>query len=566
MLALLPGVLYVDQELPLAPPEYIGDQTTAVITGRVTEEGTGSPIIDLQALAYDGVTAVFLGEANAVNGPAEVNNGFYTVTVNSLFNKVKLNFIDQGLPPHVEEWYNDKSSFSTADDIDTTAGGTITNINAQLTLANAALTGTVKFDGTNAPVGGAAIDLLEASTGQFVGTGITDLNGLFTLTSLPPDIYKVRASGSNIAGEHYQDQPPTLAGLAAATLVTLTNGTTQSIDILVDQTAVITGMLTDTVTSQPITSAFLIRLFDTDGNFISLTGTNGNGVYEFRGFGSGAYKISYDIFGYHPELYDNIPTGFFQFLDQVPANFDAATVISATSGQTVTNINAGLDPLTLISGTVTSLTGTTMSNVDVSLFDEEDELIDVTTTDVSGKYAFFGLQGGSYKVLVGQSGSLPDNDIIPHAVEWFNNASVISSATIISLTNGVPQTDKNVQLAGGGCLAGQIVDFETNLPVPDAFYQVLQQENNNQVIAVIPNGGNFWTDTPSSSSGSPTLESGEFLACGLPAGNFTVNCDGFGRDGERIEATVTPGSVTGGLVCRVGGQPPTLYLPILLKQ
>ncbi|MBI1882338.1 MAG: carboxypeptidase regulatory-like domain-containing protein, partial [Chloroflexi bacterium] len=285
MLAGLPGVLYVGTELPPAPAEGIGILATAVLTGQVTEEANPStPIADLQVNAYDGVTAQFLGAADEDLGSAQVSNGFYTVTVTSVFSQVRLFFQDDPLN-YVPEWYNNKSTFNTADNINIAAGGTITNLNAQLALPNAAITGTVRFTPTNQPVSGANIDLIRASTGQFAGFFSTGADGIFTITNVASDVYKVRVTGSSIAPEFYQDVAVDFgdfqASVAAATPVTLTNNATQSIAMQVDPTAVITGLITDTATTLPLASLACcpIALVDSGGNFINNIGTDANGVY-----------------------------------------------------------------------------------------------------------------------------------------------------------------------------------------------------------------------------------------------------------------------------------------------
>jgi hypothetical protein len=190
-------------------------------------------------------------------------------------------------------------------------------------------------------------------------------------------------------------------------------------------------------------------------------------------------------------------------------------------------------------------------------------------TNASGEYTFGPLPDGSYKVAVG----FTDTTIIPHAAEWFNNANVITPATTIQISGGISQTGKNVQLAAGGCLAGKIVDAASGLPPSPLFgpvlYQVLQVENGNAPISFLPAGAPSWTTIDFSSFGPPPLEAGEFLACGLPSGDFIVDCDqvlplpGLPA-GQQITATVTAGSVTGGLVCKVGVI--NVYLPVVLKQ
>jgi hypothetical protein len=91
-------------------------------------------------------------------------------------------------------------------------------------------------------------------------------------------------------------------------------------------------------------------------------------------------------------------------------------------------------------------------------------------------------------------------------------------------------------------------------------FEVLQEENNNNSIAVFSNGSNFWTNFPNTDN----VGQGEFTACGLPSGNYLLNCDGGNLNGEVLTATVTAGQAINVGVCEVGFI--EVYLPIVLKQ
>jgi hypothetical protein len=267
-------------------------------------------------------------------------------------------------------------------------------------------------------------------------------------------------------------------------------------------------------------------------------------------------------------LYNDIPTNQFSF---PPLNFSQGTVVTATVGQTRTNINAALVPSSgSISGKITAFDGSvisdTFSGPNVTLYQRNPatgQFVNSNFTSAStatGVYSFTGLSNGQYKILVGQS----DAKIMPHAAEWYNNANVVTSATTISITNGVAHTGIDVQLVVGGCIYGKIIDVNG---VAQNFYpfEVLQGENNNQPIAVINNGNNFfWSSifTPPQTDG---VGQGEFTACGLPTGTYLLNCDQTqgNTNGETITATVTAGQASNVGVCQVGFI--ETYLPIILK-
>jgi hypothetical protein len=298
------------------------------------------------------------------------------------------------------------------------------------------------------------------------------------------------------------------------------------------------------------------------GNFVELTGTDADGFYKLIGFEGGSYKVLFALSGYNLEFYNDVPVNNFDIA------LNQANVVTVTTGQTRTDINAGLSPVgAAITGTITSFTGTVLANVDVDLFqfDQSDGQflnLNSTTTDGAGEYSFNNLSNGVYKVRVGTTFGSNDVDIIPHAVEWFNDANVITSATAITITDGISQTNKDVQLAAGGCISGRIVDVD-GVGKNFATFQVLQVEDNNEPIPVFAPTGtpfSFWTLFPNSDDAGQ----GEFRACGLATGSYVVNCSIFGVEGERITTTVTAGQVTDAGVCTVGFA--TVNLPIILKE
>ncbi len=549
----LPGVLAALDALPPAPPDGLTIQAVTLITGRVTEVvSPTNPIQSTSVDAYDGVTYLSLG---SVSTGAD---GIYSITVNSLYDQAKLRLdgtsgCESTLPwcGYGSEWYNDKLSFNTANPISTT-GGVISNTNAQLLRTDAALTGTVKLLPGNTPLVGVTLVISRVVGTSFnsAGSQNSDANGVFTFTNLISGAYILQAFNNvnavPIISEFYDDAQ----NGADANRITLPSGTTQTLTFNLNASAVITGLVTDTVTGVGIPFPG-VSLRDLNNDPVGDISTDANGFYRVINFGSGSYKIEFSASGYNGEWYDNIPAN---------ANgFSLATVVTATAGATRTNINAGLTPAgALITGTVTSFTGTTMADVDVTLyryddFDQEFFYWDDVTTNISGTYQFSGFPGlsdGVYKVLVGQD----DPDIIPHAVEWFNNANVITTATRITITNGISQTNQNVQLALGSCLSGRLVDAATGLGANFWNFEVLQVENGKEMIPVINRSSFFWTYFPNSDNEGQ----GDFRVCGLPTGTFIVDC------GEQITGTLTTaGSVADVGVCRVDLT--KVYLPVIVK-
>lgn len=534
----LPGVLAVVDQLPPGPGAQVSVQATTSITGQVTEEiSPTTPISDALVRAYDGVTFLWLNSPGATTSAA----GVYSTTVNPGSNQVKLRFSASG---YAEEWYDDQISFNTAAVI-AASGGTITSTNAQLARANAVLSGTVTLTPGGTLVDSALVRLYRASDGTIISTTMTSA-GQFLFTGQAPGSYKVGfayGGGTPIVSEFYQDK----SSLALADSISLTSNTTSTLTAQVASAAVITGQVTDAVTTLPIANA-QVTVFPATGS-ISVTSAiaDASGIYTATGFGTGSYRLRFQATGmpnYQTEFYDDAAT------------LAAATVVSATAGQT-TAINEDLFP---ISATLTGLVTSTVDsgplpNVSVELYrlDETSQqfaLEDTTTTVASGAYTFSTVANGSYKVRVG----FGDDDIIPHAFEWYLDAGLIDNATVISLTNSQSQSGVDVALDAGGCIAGQILN-ESEAPVSNAPFSV--QDAKGEVVPVFSGAGG----TTASFTTSPTSDSagqGEFLACGLPTGTYTVDCG----IGTVSGIAVTAGQATTDVVC--GGKV-LIYLPIIRK-
>lgn len=560
-LASLPGALGVADSLPPAPPSDLSLQTATPITGKVTQTGSGTPIAFANVNAYDGLT--FLPLNSTFTGL----DGVYSMTVNSVLNKVKLKFSAGGVSI---KWFNQKTTFQTADTI-TTTGAIFPNLNAQLDPVGT-LRVTLTFTPGGAPAPFVGVSVRRASDNGFANFGSSNISGTATLP-VAPGIYKLEFEGGipAIVPEVYKDKTT----LAQGTLVTITANTTTTLAAQVARSAVITGRVTNVATSTPISFTFVAELFDAaTGDDLSIFGSSdNNGIYSLSGFGSGSYKIRFRPSGFNPELYNDFSTDS----NFPPLNFAQATVVTATAGQTRTNINAALSPQAgSISGKITAFDGSVITGTEfipfpivvgpnIQLLRRNSTTGEFFPSDftnaisATGLYTFSNLNDGQYKILVGAS----DDKIRPHAAEWYNNANVITSAITISITNAATKTGINVQLAVGGCIYGKIVHVN-GLAQSNFDFQVLQIQNSNEPIAVFDSnefGAESWDTLPETDD----TGQGEFTTCGLPTGNYLLTCDQTDNNlnGEVLTATVQAGQVTNVGVCEVGFI--EAFLPIILK-
>ena len=148
---------------------------------------------------------------------------------------------------YLGEFYNDKASLASADDVPVTAGATTSGVNAVLAISPGHITGTVKNEGA-VGLAGIYVDAYRsdgAGGWDFYSVTSTTSGGAYDLGGLPPDTYRVEFfdGAGTYEGEFYDNK----ASLAAGDNVTVTaGGTSFGIDATL---AVATPLSSITVTA-----------------------------------------------------------------------------------------------------------------------------------------------------------------------------------------------------------------------------------------------------------------------------------------------------------------------------
>ena len=156
-------------------------------------------------------------------------------------------------------------------------------------------------------------------------------------------------------------------------------------------------------------SGISLTLEDSNGNGISTTTTDANGNYSFTGLAAGQYQIEIsftDDWVLSSKTSDNAFSVYF--------GSDAGTTGVFSLSQNGTAVeNGGLAPVTSLNGVVSGTIWNDanddgynndgqggVASVNVYLYDNNDNLIAVTTTDSNGNYSFTGLATGQYQVVI----------------------------------------------------------------------------------------------------------------------------------------------------------------------
>jgi hypothetical protein len=257
-------------------------------------------------------------------------NGNYTISGLPAGN-LKVCFLNNH-QNYVGEWYNDKSSFATADPVAVIAGSTTSNINAQLT-SGGQISGRV----TNASaIGIQNIQVRVYDLGNnSVGTINTDASGNYTVSGLPGGNLKVffDKAGQNFISEWFNDKDS--SSIADQVAVTA-GGITTNINAQLSAANSISGRVTD-ASAAGIQNIYVI-VYELAGQLISFNHTDASGNYTVSGLPAGNLKVYFynDGQNYFSEWYND------------KEGFGSADQVTVAGGGSITpNINAQLADLSI---------------------------------------------------------------------------------------------------------------------------------------------------------------------------------------------------------------------------
>ncbi len=416
------------------------------IRGVVVAAGVGTPVADvcIDLLA----TADYMSNVVCTGATGEFRT--YGLPVGSYsvwFNTAKTAYFS--------EFFDNATLFGDRDAVVVSVGN-VTTANATL-LRGQQITGTVTAPG-NLPIANAEVRITPASGFSGFQFLTTNGSGRYASTAMVPGDYKLQViPNDNVhVAEFYNDKPT----LAAADIVTV--GASDLVrDVSVAVGGSITGTIRDTANA-PI-----------DGVCVNVTSlsndpfTNGNsctaadGTYSVGGLSSGGYRVSFAKSGYAPEYYSN-------------ATFQTATTVNVTSPTATPNIDAVLDRLGVISGTVldavSGLPVTTGGSVHAiaegGFFPFQSSLI-----AADGTYSLVSLQPGNYRLLaVGALGS-------GYASEFFDGVFTAAASTLVPAAINTVTGGRNFALDIGGIVTGT-VRGAANAPLANACVTVLGADFN----------------------------------------------------------------------------------------
>ncbi|MBI5871455.1 MAG: carboxypeptidase regulatory-like domain-containing protein, partial [Actinobacteria bacterium] len=474
-----------------------GGQTTAGIdaqlasnriSGRVTNEA-GEPIegiwVKIKSSTNPNTNYSQRSQTNA--------NGEYVIT-NLQPGDWKLVFTDENPDlfqhvPYATEWYNDKTTWETADTISLILGQEVSNVDAQLS-RSPVISGHVT-DANGLPVSSVQVQAYSMENSWTpVSSTMTQADGSYTMDHwLGTGSYKLRFLtyyGSNVQSEWYNDK----ADYATADVVDVFANQTTTIDASLSLYGSITGRVT-TQAGIPVEGAELTIYNAADPTtYVAIGYSQSDGTYVMPNLTTGTYKlkITKDLVG---EWYND------------KTDFNSADSLDVIIGQEISNADVQLSEapsVGVISGRVTYPDGERVLTI-VELYDEGHNLINWQWTDFTdGSYNFPNLIEGNYKVFFWAP---PWSN---HFSEWFSDAQDFASAEWIPVVGA--QTSTTDAVLDFGRISGRVAD-----------------ENGNGIEGILVEA----MDSNQGSQPAVTTDAnGDYVISGLVAGDYKVRFDNAG--------------------------------------
>ena len=397
--------------------------------------------------------------------------------------------------PHAPEYYNGTYDYNVATHVSVMSGLTAPGIDFALAIGGS-ITGTVT-DGSSVPIAGAAVEASGVTCCGGYGNTTTAADGTYTITGLLPGNYRLSAVASGYASEYYDGTHD----YNAATQVGVSLGMTISdIDFALELSGSISGTVTDE-SATPIAGASVSASSDAICCFSATTAADGS--YTITGLAPGSYRVYASGAGHAGEYYDDT------------YDYNAATQVTVTSGNTTPGIDLALAAGGIISGLVTDESSTPVAGVSVQASSLTCCGYGYATTAADGTYTITDLPPGSYAVQASGGG---------YVSEYYDNAMDYAAAKPVTVTSGATTSGIDFALTLGGSISGTITNTSA-VPIQGASVQA--------------------SGTACCSDGyATTAFDGTYTITGLAAGSYTIYAYAQGYPMKYYEDTYDYGSAT----------------------
>ncbi|MCP4655749.1 MAG: hypothetical protein GY856_10055 [bacterium] len=269
----------------------------------------------------------------------------------------------------------------------------------QLTVGpNGGILGTVTASASGDPIDDGRVEAYN-SGGYYERSGWTGATGEYTIPDLSSGTYHLATEYFDGYIDELYDDVPCPGGYHGCEhtdgtpVVVRTNTMTMGVDFALDEGGVLSGLVTQTATGDPIPDV-RVEIFDSTGDRKGYDYTDAAGNYSVEGLLSGTYYAATDSSLVADELFDDLPCP-----GGAPYGCDptTGTPIAVTVNATTAGIDFVLDRRGAVSGTVTeAATGDPIDGLRVEIHDANGYYVEDDYTDASGNYTVAGLAEGTY--------------------------------------------------------------------------------------------------------------------------------------------------------------------------
>jgi 5-hydroxyisourate hydrolase-like protein (transthyretin family) len=376
------------------------------------------------------------------------SNGTYSLAVSA--GTCWVEFLKAG---YVTQYYNNKPTLGTADDVAVVAGQTTQNISGKLA-GLGSLLGKVTGPDDKGINGIQVTAYIYDGFGQWrpASNTTTHSAGQYTVEGLPPGAYRVGfvdPSGKYL-GEYFDNK----YSIDKASDITVYAGTpTPNVDAQLVLPASIQGKVTDASDGAGV-SGIAVRIFLDDGNShwysVGNTMTQGSGGFLVENLPAGNLRVQFSD-----------PTKHYltQFYNAAAALTGAADV-ATTAGQASSGIDAKLVVASRIAGVVKKPNGKPLLGIKVAALKKSGggwKTAGMATSNAAGKYMIGSLPAGTYRVKFIDTTGVYVN-------EFFNNQLMPDKAEVIKLDVGALHKAVTAKLAIAGRIGG-VVRGKGNKPL-----------------------------------------------------------------------------------------------------
>ncbi|MCP4215288.1 MAG: hypothetical protein GY765_11565, partial [bacterium] len=351
----------------------------------------------------------------------------------------KLKFTTYGGTLYLDEWYQNKATFETADPI-VLAGGETLDLGTEILDKAVDIGGDVK-DSRGNGIAGVYVGVYDLDY-NYMGSTYTDEIGDFRIRGLEhrdSKIYFEPGGAGNCLPQWLRRKET----FEEADIMETSSGSMTFSSVILEDGGGVSGRMTD-AGGNGVPNA-RVDVFNTDYDYLAGAVTDENGDYNVNGIPQGLCKINFSgsSGNYLSEWYND------------KADFDHADTVMVTVGQTVT-INAQLATGGGLSGRVTASTGTGLADVQVTVHGSGGDYVNSIFSDSEGYYTMEGIAPGVCKVFF-------DTYAAGNYVgQWYNNKNSYEAADEIGITAGQTTILEDARLESGGMISGRVTDIVGN--------------------------------------------------------------------------------------------------------